>query len=107
MRAEKDYYNLKVLIKLLVLDKSLEDVEFSPGNINVETLKRAIAENNYYELSEQTGIAYHGISLICTCLERTGEIKKIYNRIKKTKILKVVLSDNFNDAKEEQSEVSK
>jgi V/A-type H+-transporting ATPase subunit C len=50
MRAEKDYHNLKVLIKLLMQDRSLEEAELSPGNIAIDTLRRAIAENNYYEL---------------------------------------------------------
>ena len=50
MRAEKDYHNLKVLIKLLMQDKSLEEAELSPGNLAVDTLRRAITENNYYEL---------------------------------------------------------
>lgn len=53
MRAQKDYHNLKILIKLLMLDKSLEDIDLSPGNIGVDILKRAIAENNYFELSER------------------------------------------------------
>ena len=50
MRTDKDYYNLRVLIKLLMLDKSLEDANLFPGNIPVEILRRAIVENNYFEL---------------------------------------------------------
>ncbi len=53
MRTDKDYYNLKILIKLLVLDKSLEDTELSPGNISIDTLRRAISENNYHELTDR------------------------------------------------------
>ncbi len=52
MRAAKDYHNLKVLIKLFMLDKSLEDETLFPGNISVETLRRAINDNNYYDLPE-------------------------------------------------------
>jgi V/A-type H+-transporting ATPase subunit C len=50
MRAQKDYHNLKVLIKLLMQDKSLEEAQLSPGNLAVDTLRRAITENNYYDL---------------------------------------------------------
>lgn len=50
MRAEKDYHNIKVLIKLFMQDKSLDQVQLFPGNIPVDTLRRAIAENNYYDL---------------------------------------------------------
>lgn len=50
--AERDYYNLKVLIKLLMRDQSLDSVPLVSGNISVETLRRAISENNYYELPD-------------------------------------------------------
>jgi V/A-type H+-transporting ATPase subunit C len=50
MRAEKDFYNLKVLIKMLMLDRSLEEAVLSPGNIPVETMRRALSDNNYYDL---------------------------------------------------------
>lgn len=50
MRAEKDHHNLKVLIKLLMQDKNLEEAELLPGSIAVDTLRRAITENNYYDL---------------------------------------------------------
>ncbi len=50
MRAEKDFYNFKVLIKMLMLDRSLEEAVLSPGNIPVETIRRALADNNYYDL---------------------------------------------------------
>lgn len=52
VRAEKDYYNLKVLIKLLMRDLSLDSVPLVSGNISVDVLKRAISENNYYELPD-------------------------------------------------------
>ena len=52
MRAQKDYYNLKVLIKLMMLDQNLESIPLVPGNIAVEVLRRALIENNYYELPE-------------------------------------------------------
>lgn len=52
MRAERDYQNLKVIIKLLMRDESQEDNSLYPGNISVETLSRAIAENNYYDLPD-------------------------------------------------------
>ena len=52
MRAEKDYYNIKVLIKLLMQDKPLDSVPLVPGNLAVDTLRRAITENNYYDLPE-------------------------------------------------------
>ncbi len=52
VRAERDYYNLKVIIKLLMRDLSLESVPLVSGNISVETLRRAISENNYFELPE-------------------------------------------------------
>jgi len=52
MRAERDCYNLKVLIKLFMQDKDLGSVALSPGNITVETLRRAISENNYYDLPD-------------------------------------------------------
>ena len=50
MRAEKDYYNIKVLIKLLMQDKPLDSVALVPGNLSADTLRRAITENNYYDL---------------------------------------------------------
>jgi V/A-type H+-transporting ATPase subunit C len=50
MRAERDYFNLKVLIKLLMQDKPLDSFAMNPGNIPVDTLRRAISENNYYDL---------------------------------------------------------
>ena len=52
MRAEKDYYNIKVLIKLLMQDKPLDSVALVPGNLAVDTLRRSITENNYYDLPE-------------------------------------------------------
>ena len=52
MRAERDYFNLKVLIKLLMQDKPLDSFALLPGNIPVETLRRAISENNYYDLPD-------------------------------------------------------
>jgi V/A-type H+-transporting ATPase subunit C len=51
MRAGRDYHNLKVLIKLFMLDKDLDSAGLFSGNISVDTLKRAISENNYYDLS--------------------------------------------------------
>ncbi len=54
MRAEKDYYNIKVLIKLLMQDKPLDSVALVPGNLAVDTLRRSITENNYYDLPEMT-----------------------------------------------------
>lgn len=50
VRADRDYYNLKVIIKLLMRDQRIDSVALSPGNISVETLRRAISENNYFEL---------------------------------------------------------
>jgi len=50
MRAETDYHNMKVLIKLMMLDRSFDEAELTPGNLPVETLKRALQENNYYDL---------------------------------------------------------
>lgn len=50
VRADRDYYNLKVIIKLLMRDQGIDSVALSPGNISVETLRRAISENNYFEL---------------------------------------------------------
>ena len=50
MRAEKDYHNMKVLIKLMMLDRSLDEIELLPGNMPVESLKKALIENNYYDL---------------------------------------------------------
>ena len=50
IRAEKDYHNMKVLIKLMMLDKSLDEIELTSGNIDVDKLKRALNENNYYDL---------------------------------------------------------
>jgi V/A-type H+-transporting ATPase subunit C len=41
-----------VLIKLLMQDKSLEEAALLPGNVAVDTLRRAITENNYYDLAE-------------------------------------------------------
>ena len=52
MRAEKDYYNIKVFIKLLMQDKPLDSVALVPGNLAVDTLRRSITENNYYDLPE-------------------------------------------------------
>lgn len=52
VRVDRDYYNLKVIIKLLMRDLSLDSVPLVSGNISVETLRRAITENNYYELPE-------------------------------------------------------
>ena len=50
MRAEKDYHNMKVFIKLMMLDRGLDEVELTDGNIPAETLKKALSENNYYDL---------------------------------------------------------
>lgn len=50
VRADRDYYNLKVIIKLLMRDQSIDSVVLAPGNISVESLRRAISENNYFEL---------------------------------------------------------
>ena len=52
MRAERDYFNLKVLIKLLMQNRPLDSFALLPGNIPVETLRRAISENNYYDLPD-------------------------------------------------------
>ena len=52
VRAEKDYYNLKVLIKLFMQSLALDSVTLSPGNFSVDTMRRAISENNYRDLSE-------------------------------------------------------
>lgn len=50
MRAERDFFNLKVLIKLLMQDKPLDSIPLFPGNIPVETLQRAISDNDYRDL---------------------------------------------------------
>lgn len=52
MRATKDYHNIKVLIKLQMKVASLDSAELFPGNIGIDTLRRAIAENDYHELPE-------------------------------------------------------
>ncbi len=52
MRLERDYQNLKVIIKLLLRDGSLADLDSLPGNISIETLSRAINDNNYYDLPQ-------------------------------------------------------
>lgn len=52
MLAQKDYHNVKVLIKLFMQGKELESAELLSGNIGVETLRRAITDNNYYDLPE-------------------------------------------------------
>ena len=52
VRAQRDYYNLKVIIKLLMRDLAIDSVPLVSGNISVETLRRAISENNYYELPD-------------------------------------------------------
>jgi V/A-type H+-transporting ATPase subunit C len=52
VRAERDYYNLKVLIKLLMRDLALDSVPLVSGNLSVDTLRRSISENNYYELPD-------------------------------------------------------
>lgn len=52
MRAPKDYHNIKVLIKLQMKGESTGSIELFPGNISVDTLRRAIAENDYHELPE-------------------------------------------------------
>ena len=36
MRAERDYFNLKVLIKLLMQNRPLDSFPLLPGNIPVE-----------------------------------------------------------------------
>lgn len=51
MRAGRDYHNLKVLIKLSMLGRDLDGAGLAPGNISVETLKRAVSENNYSDLT--------------------------------------------------------
>ncbi|MGE5496346.1 MAG: V-type ATPase subunit [Burkholderiales bacterium] len=51
MRAGRDYHNLKVLIKLSMLGRDLDGAGLTPGNISVETLKRAVSENNYSDLT--------------------------------------------------------
>ncbi|MGI5848461.1 MAG: V-type ATPase subunit [Christensenellales bacterium] len=52
MRTQKDYHNLKILIKLTMLNQDLDSIELTPGNISVEILKRAISENDYRELPQ-------------------------------------------------------
>lgn len=50
MRLERDYQNLKVIIKLLLRDGSLTNVSLMSGNINIDALSRAITDNNYFDL---------------------------------------------------------
>ena len=52
MRTEKDFYNLKVLIKMMLLDRSLDDAVLSPGNIPVDVIRHALADNNYFDLPD-------------------------------------------------------
>ncbi len=52
VRAGRDYYNLKVIIKLLMRDLPIDSMPLTSGNISVDTLRRAITENNYYELPD-------------------------------------------------------
>lgn len=52
VRAERDYYNLKVLIKLLLRDQALDSVPLVSGSISVDTLRRAIADNSYFDLPD-------------------------------------------------------
>ena len=52
MHAERDYFNLKVLIKLHMQEKPLDSFPLLPGNVPVETLRRAVSENNYQDLSD-------------------------------------------------------
>ena len=61
MRAERDFYNLKVLIKLLMQDKPLDSVPLSPGNIPVETLRSALGENSYRDLPDTMTAGLHYI----------------------------------------------
>lgn len=51
MRAERDYHNLKVLIKLEMKGNG-DTAELFPGNISVDVLRHAVAENDYHELPE-------------------------------------------------------
>lgn len=93
MRAERDYYNLKVLIKLLMQDKPLDSVPLSAGNLTVDTLRRAITENNYYDLPETMKEALQYIdrqftiaadaSIIGIALDRAyaKEIEALVNRM--------------------------
>ncbi|MFA5674908.1 MAG: V-type ATPase subunit [Christensenellales bacterium] len=52
MRLERDYQNLKVIVKLLLRDKNLADISLAPGNLSIETLLHAITDNNYHDLPE-------------------------------------------------------
>ncbi len=52
MRAERDYHNLKVIIKLMLRDGESESAELYPGNISIDALKYAINENNYFSLPD-------------------------------------------------------
>lgn len=61
MRTERDFHNLKVLIKLLMQDKPLDSVPLTPGNIPVETLRSAISENNYRDLPDTMTAGLHYI----------------------------------------------
>ena len=61
MRTERDFHNLKVLIKLLMQDKPLDSVPLSPGNIPVETLRNAISENSYRDLPDTMTAGLHYI----------------------------------------------
>lgn len=61
MRTERDFHNLKVLIKLLMQDKPLDSVTLSPGNIPVETLRRALSENSYRDLPDTMTAGMHYI----------------------------------------------
>jgi len=61
MRTERDFYNMKVLIKLLMQDKPLDSVPLTSGNIPVETLRRALGENSYRDLPDTMTAGMHYI----------------------------------------------
>jgi V/A-type H+-transporting ATPase subunit C len=61
MRTERDFYNMKVLIKLLMQDKPLDSMMLTPGNIPVKTLRRALSENSYRDLPDTMTAGMHYI----------------------------------------------
>lgn len=94
MRAERDYHNLKVLIKLQMQDKPLDSVPLSAGNLAVDTLRRAVTENNDHDLPDpmKEALAYIGrqftahadASIIGIALDRAyaKEIEALLSRMK-------------------------
>ncbi len=52
VHTERDYLNLKVLLKLRMRNQPLDSVMLNPGNISLEMLRRAVLESHHVDLPD-------------------------------------------------------